>query len=40
MRKIKAEAFILDPLKGKANLPQIKKLEPTAKVTNWMDYIG
>jgi len=32
-RKIKAEAFILNPLKGKANLPQIRRLESLPKVT-------
>jgi len=32
IRKIKAEAFILNPLKGKADLPQIRKLESASKV--------
>ena len=32
-RKIKAEAFILNPLKGKADLPQIRRLESLPKVT-------
>jgi len=30
-RKIKAEAFILNPLKGKADLPQIRRLESMPK---------
>jgi len=30
-RKIKAEAFILNPLKGKADLPQIRRLESLPK---------
>lgn len=33
-RKIKAEAFILNPLKGKADLPQIRRLESLPK-TAW-----
>ena len=31
-RKIKAEAFILNPLKGKADLPQIRRIENLPKV--------
>ena len=33
-RKIKAEAFILNPLKGKADLPQIRRLESMPKVAS------
>ena len=33
-RKIKAEAFILNPLKGKADLPQIRRLESLPKVAS------
>lgn len=33
-RKIKAEAFILNPLKGKADLPQIRRLESQPKVAS------
>jgi hypothetical protein len=32
IRKIKAEAFILNPRKGKADLPYIRKLESALKV--------
>jgi len=32
IRKIKAEAFILNPLKGKADLPQLRRLESASKV--------
>jgi len=33
-RKIKAEAFILNPLKGKADLPQIRRIESLPKVAS------
>jgi len=33
IRKIKSEAFILNPLKGKADLPHIRKLDTTPKTS-------
>jgi len=39
IRKIKSEAFILDPMKGRADIPQIRKLDSTTKVINVVGYV-